>query len=465
LKGYVPIRRAPTACQVFAQVRCLVVAGVLALAVVGARAANSTPVVGPGATKQEVIDAYGWPSGQSQSGAKEILTYPQGRITLESGKVEKMDFSPNVPWPAPKARPAPASPTSVKKAETPTDFWVTNFDVAQQEAVRRHARILALFIGSDWSPPSKQFQDEVALHADFVNAFTADFVFLRLDFPTRAPQPPEVREQNARLRAKYGVTTYPALLVLSPAGNVVAQVDLTKPQPGENYRARTIAAIRDVRDLLIASPPPPDPTPAAAAPAATEKPAPNPGSTSVSSAFPLILGAGCLGLVLAALAWWLLWRKREAEPGARDLSMAHRISDAAGGVPTPAEIDQWSKEKLCAIYAALVEADGYDVTWRGGGGDGDLALMRKGDDRPMIVVSLQAAAAGQVSAKRVKELFGTITVEDIPKGWFVAPKGFSKEAHDYAGQHPVVLIDVEDIVAQLRALPQLTLRKVLARVP
>ena len=45
------------------------------LAAGGAMAADSRPVVGPGATKEEVLDAYGWPTGQTQAGAKEILTY------------------------------------------------------------------------------------------------------------------------------------------------------------------------------------------------------------------------------------------------------------------------------------------------------------------------------------------------------------------------------------------------------
>ncbi len=428
-------------------------------------AADSTPVVGPGATKDDVIKAYGWPSGQSQLGTKEILTYPQGRITLENGKVEKMDFSPNVPWPAPKARPAAPTPTTVKKIEAPTDFWITSFAEAQQEAERRHARILALFIGSDWSPPSRQFQDEVALHPDFVNEFTGDFVFLRLDFPTRTPQSPELKAQNARLREKYGVTTYPSLLVLSPAGTAVAQVDLARAQPGDSYRARTIAAIREVRDLLIAHPPGPEPVASAPAQATNDTPTPNAGATSVSSAFPLVMGAIFLGLVLAGLAWWLLWRKPAAGGAAvaRAASMADRIADAASGVPTPAEIADWSKEKLCAVYAGLVAADNYEVTPRPGDGDGDFALTRRGEDRPTVIVSVQAAEAGQVSAKRVKELFGTITVEDVPKGWFVAPRGFSKEAHEYAAQHPLVLIDAEDILAQMRALPEVTLKKILAR--
>jgi hypothetical protein len=440
--------------------------------------ANSMPVVGPGATKEEVLNAYGWPTGQSQSGTKEILTYPQGRVTLENGQVEKVDFATNVAWPAPRPRPPAASPTSVKKIEAPTDFWFTSFPDAQKEAMRRNARILALFIGSDWSPPSKQFQDEVAFHPDFVNAFAGDFVFLRLDFPNRVAQSSELREQNAQLRAKYNVTTYPALLVLSPAGTAVGQIDLTKPQPGSTYRDRTIAAIREIRDLLGPNPPAPDPVPApagvaevaAATPAAptadatTEGTTANAASGSVAVAMPLLIAAVAGGLLIAGLGWWIVWGSKPARSAeSRREEMTERIANAAEGVPTSQEVMCWPHEKLRAIVTALAESDSQKVALRDGGSDGDLALTAPHDPRPTTVVALQAGALGQVGAKQLKELFGTITVEDVPKGWFVAPGGFSKEARDYAAAHPIVLMDADDMVAQLRTVPPILLQNILAR--
>ena len=145
-------------------------------------AADPRPMVGPGATKDEVIDAFGWPNGQSTSGTKEILSYTQGQVMLDNGRVERVDFSTTIPWPAPRPRPGAATASTAKKPEAPVDFWLTNFDDAAREALRRSVRVLVLFTGSDWSPASKQFRDEVEFHAEFVNAFTEDFVFLRLDF-------------------------------------------------------------------------------------------------------------------------------------------------------------------------------------------------------------------------------------------------------------------------------------------
>ncbi|MBI4623488.1 MAG: restriction endonuclease [Verrucomicrobia bacterium] len=439
-------------------------------------AADPRPTVGPGATKDDVIDAYGWPNGQSQSGTKEILTYPQGLVTLENGRVEKVDFLTNVPWPAPRPRPGAASPTSVKPPELPVDFWVTRFDEAAREATRRRARILALFTGSDWSPASKQFHEEVEFHADFVNAFTGDYVFLRLDFASRTPVPAELREQNAQLRARYEVTVYPTLLVLSPAGTLLARIDLTKQQAGDSYRSRVIAAVREKRDSLAARPPPPDPGPAAAGPPPTgarvegtteagqaAKSVASPGVTaSLRSARRLIMGAVGIGVLIAAYFFWLLWRKRAPRPATATTSMADRISNAAGGLPTPAEIAAWPREKVRAIVAGLAETDGYVVDNRSES-DADLALKRPGETRARVLIVCAAGTSGVVPAKRVRELFGTMTAEGVEVGWWVAPAGFSADARAFADEHGLLLLDAERLLAQLGSLPPLLLPKVLLR--
>ncbi len=430
--------------------------------------AGSQPVVGPGATKDEAIEAYGWPTGLSQSGTKEILSYPQGRITLENGRVEKVDFTTNGPWPAPRPRPGPASPTSVKKSGALTDFWLVNFDDAQREATRRHARILALFIGSDWSPPSQLFQAEVAFHPDFVNAFTGDFVFLRLDFPTRTALPPELREQNNRLREKYGVTTYPALLMLSPVGTAVATVDLAKLEPGESYRARVIAAVRGVRDLLVAQPPPPDPLPAAtesttSEPGTKEALQRSPMGSIMDSIMHIVRRAALAGVLLAVAGWWFLWHKRRkphAASGAGDA--AERIADAASGLPTRAELGGWSREKLLAAVVALAEFDAYEARPLAGEDEGNLTLTLKGEEAVAVIVRCQPGDAGSVAAKRVKELFGVVTLEGARTGWYVSPAGFSADARDYARDHQLLLVDGEGLHAQMRNLPPVTLQRIAA---
>src|SRR5258708_7381126 len=155
-----------------------------------ADAADLKPGAGPGATKEEVISGYGLPKGQSKVGSREILSYAQGRVILNDGRVDRMDFSPLPPLQAPQPAPRPPSGT---KVEAPVDLWLTSFGDVTREAGERNIGILILFTGSDWSLPSRQFSEEVAFHPDFVNAFSGKLVFLQLDYPARAPQSPEVR--------------------------------------------------------------------------------------------------------------------------------------------------------------------------------------------------------------------------------------------------------------------------------
>lgn len=435
-------------------------------------AADPRPVVGPGATKEEVLDAYGWPTGQSQAGAKEILTYPQGRVVLENGRVEAVDFSLKTPWPPPRPRPG---------ALGTGESWFTGWPEAQREAQRRRVRILALFVGSDWSPPSKQFLVEVADSADFFTAFLGSFVLVKLDFPTRAAQVKALRDQNVELRERYEVTTYPAVVLVNPDGSLATKVDLNKPQPGDSYRAQVIAAVREARDALA-------PVAGATAMAPVKpkgavtgsEPAVAPGEARAGATTGVNAGAGSAASAMlstagSALAWglgggsvlvllllWSFWRSK-ARVAPNVSTAAERVADAASGLPSPGEMAEWSHLRLRGVMGVVAEADGYEVAPRPGGAEGDLALTRTGESQPSAIVSCAAASAGQVSAKRLRELFGTITLESVSTGWFVAMGGFSSEARDYAQQHGLVLISRDGLREQLRSLTERDLQRALSR--
>jgi hypothetical protein len=429
-------------------------------------------VVGPGASKEDVLNAYGWPSGQSKSGTKEILSYPQGTVTLDNDRVEKVAFSMNTPWPAPRPRPAGPTNSTAKKApgaDGNVDFWVTHFDEAAREASRRNARILALFSGTDWSPACKQFNDEVALHPDFINAFTGDYVFLRLEFMARTAQPPELREHANQLRDRYSVTTYPTVLIIAPSGNLLAQVDLSKPQPGANYRERVIAAVRAARDTLagrIAGAESVADRPAGAVP---ETPGARPEAKAwlagIFSAKRLVFWSILAGVGIAAVMFWLVWRNWATTARARPrFAMAARISDAADGLPSEAQLLAWPRDRVAKLIAALAESDGYRAEVIIPAGDKDVLLRRGGEDKPAVAVYCLAGPSGGVTMKRMREFYGTLTIEGIETGWYVAPAGFGPEARAFAAQNKIVLIDTERLMAQLRDLPPLIVPKILAKV-
>ncbi len=450
-----------------------VTAAALLLAALGwAHAADTRPVVGPGATKEQAINAYGWPTGQSQLGTKEILNYPQGSITLEHGRVERVDFSTNVPWPPPRPRPGAPSEAAAKRAEAKSfDPWTTSFAVAVAQAAKQHAHILAAFVGSDWSPPSQRFLTEVATHPDFVNGLMGDFVFLKLDFPTRIALPAELKQQNEALRARCGVTTYPALIVISPRGEPVAVVNLPHEAAGDSYRAHVIAAVEEVRELLKQRPAAPEPAPAAAEPPPEKtSPSVSTGPRRVGLVQNLISSAGWIltlglgtGLVLAILLVWWVWRSRMGTTTtvarADNLQPLVRLKD----LPTPAEIHALPLDRLRQLVAALFEAHGYTATIRAGDADGLIELRRRGHTKANVLVCCQHAALGAIGAKPVREFFATLVASGVEAGWFVGAGTFSAEARTVADERGIELIDDEGLIERLRQLPAADLGAVLAK--
>lgn len=451
-------------------------------------AADTRPVVGPGASRDDVINAYGWPSGQSRLGNKEVLNYPQGSILLADGKVERVDFSPNIQWAAPKPRPAASTNSTVRKSEPAVEFWGTSLADALKEAQNRRARILAAFVGSDWSPPSRRFLEEVATSGDFYNAFAADFVFLKVDFPTRAAQPTELKKQNEELRARCGVTTYPALIVLSSRGEPLGVADLAKERPG-TYREQITEAVAALRDLLkVKAPPelsrPQAPVAAPAAPAAAKAGAPvnqaasaaptgaggaAPTDSQIASAavseasWALTIGLAGGAALAVVLVWWV-WRTRvqlavRRDDGPKFSRPAVRLTD----VPTPAELAGWPVERTRSLVAALFEATGYKPRQTDHGGEVTVELLRPGHVQPSVLIACRSGDKA-VEAKVVREFFGTLVASGVPTGWVVSAAGFSDEAQRFAAERGIELIDGDGLTSRLHALDPLVLEGVLSRV-
>ncbi|HVU35443.1 MAG TPA: restriction endonuclease [Opitutaceae bacterium] len=435
-----------------------------------AASADHQPAVGPGATRDEVIGAYGWPNGQSRSGTKEILSYDQGDVVLENGRVERVNFSPDVPWQQPRLRPPAATATTRKPAELPPAYWLTRLDTAQSVAVDRQIRILALFTGSDWSPACRLFHDEVENQPEFVAAFAGDFVFVKLDFPRGTPVPVRISPENIRARDRYGVTTYPTLLVLSPDGTQLARVNLAANSGVGSYRERVMAAVRLAKSATegfatAAANPNPEAAPRSAdsaAAATAGQQVTTRTALALKRALYLVGAAIGAAAILVVVFWRVLWRRREG-PMPDMAKITGRIEAAAGGLPLASDMVAWPKQKLVAIVAGLAEVDEFAVRVRGGAGDADIELRRSGDISPRVLVCCAAGGAGAVGVKPVRALFGTMTAEGTDTGWFVSPKGFTTDALDYAGEHRITLIAVEGLQNMLAGVPPVALPGLLAR--
>ncbi len=424
-------------------------------------AAETAVTVGPGASRDVVMETYGWPTGQSWSGSREVLNYPQGLVTIESGRVERVDFTTKFAWPMPRPRPPAPSAVSAKAVGASIDPWLDDFEVAAQAAVAQGRPILALFVQTDDSPAGRQFQEQVVLHPDLASGLAADVVFLRLDFSPEASLTDLQLEANERRRQELGVSVYPTMLLLSSAGEALARIDLSTSLVGGAFRTRLVRAVKAACARLTAHARPAGPNDAANPSLAGASLQPTfAQSLGLSQADAVTAGVAMVAAMVLGLMGWLLWRTRTP----KDLSqaaLAVRLSDSEGGVPTASEMTAWSKEKLCAVTAALAESEGYVAEFVPGGSEKDLVLKTHGELQPRVVVVCAAGDTGVVTTKRLRELRGTLTAEGAQAGWFVAPKGFASDAMSYAAEHHLRLIDASRIVERLKALPPLLLPKVL----
>jgi len=113
-------------------------------------------------------------------------------------------------------------------------LWEDNESIARQRAVRDGKPLLIYFTDSQRSPTSRQLDDELFAKKDFEQWAKEKFVRLRIDAYPRVKDPNLSMEQAtekeienkayiAEMNKRYKVMGYPALLVLSPSGDVIGR--------------------------------------------------------------------------------------------------------------------------------------------------------------------------------------------------------------------------------------------------
>jgi hypothetical protein len=212
--------------------------------------------LGVGSPRDEVIAQLGAPKSKLAANGREILGYANGRITLVDGKVAEIAWKGTLPaasvpvaaTPVAVARPSvPAASITPVPRSGPRDVWFTDFAAAQAEAVASKRRLLVLFTGSDWCPACIEFEANVAHAEDILNVTRAAFVLVRLDYPHDAPQSPALRAQNEELRTRYGVGSYPSLLVISADGAKSSRVNNEISRPADGALDYYVQAVDEAR--------------------------------------------------------------------------------------------------------------------------------------------------------------------------------------------------------------------------
>ncbi len=132
-----------------------------------------------------------------------------------------------------------------------SDAWVTDYDDALAASTRTGKPVLALFTGSDWCPHCRTLEQQVLSTAAFSEWAEEHVVLLKVDLPESGITP-EVRSERSRVCIKYGVRTFPTVLVLDSFGERVAEEKGYRGLPATNWIKRMAAKTPARRNMAAA---------------------------------------------------------------------------------------------------------------------------------------------------------------------------------------------------------------------
>lgn len=101
------------------------------------------------------------------------------------------------------------------------ESWLTDYEEAMAAADRTDRPVLVLFTGSDWCPHCKTLEDSVLSTETFRTWAEDNVVLLMIDLPQNGISQ-EVRNRRSQVCIKYGVRTFPSVLLLKPDGSKLA---------------------------------------------------------------------------------------------------------------------------------------------------------------------------------------------------------------------------------------------------
>lgn len=122
-----------------------------------------------------------------------------------------------------------STPTVAAPAAAATEGWGSNYQKATAQAKAEKKLLLLNFTGSDWCPFCIQLGKEVFSQPEFKKYAAQNLVLLDVDFPLTHLQPAALKTQNDMLQNRYGIETFPTVVVLNPAGKKIGEIGY---QPG-----------------------------------------------------------------------------------------------------------------------------------------------------------------------------------------------------------------------------------------
>ncbi len=120
-----------------------------------------------------------------------------------------------------------------ERASDPHNYGAaTDYQGALAQAKQTGARVLLHFTGSDWCPYCKYLESEVIETGEFQQFVGANYIMMTLDFPHDTALPPDEQKQNNALASKFGVSSFPTLLVIDGDERVLGRISGYGPGMG-----------------------------------------------------------------------------------------------------------------------------------------------------------------------------------------------------------------------------------------
>lgn len=104
--------------------------------------------------------------------------------------------------------------------------WHTDMTEAMKISKKTKKPLLLFFTGSDWCGWCIRLQKEVLKTPEFEKWAKEKVVLVELDFPKRASQPQEVKNQNMQLQQLLGVRGYPTVWIVNAASSKDGKINL-----------------------------------------------------------------------------------------------------------------------------------------------------------------------------------------------------------------------------------------------
>ncbi len=133
-----------------------------------------------------------------------------------------------------------------------SDAWIEDLETGFAEARATGKHLLVDFTGSDWCPPCKALHAELLSKPSFEQRAGEAFVLVSLDYPSRKPQPADLKERNAVHKDTYAIRGFPTLIAMTPEGVEYGRRVGYQRGLADDYQA-WILRLADNRDAVVSA--------------------------------------------------------------------------------------------------------------------------------------------------------------------------------------------------------------------